>query len=235
MIATGSISAPSLRRMRGCSTSGAQFHARLVRKTTCSTRPKVGSRPSTKRSHDPPVRARRTDPGPMHESPPAKSLTPAERRQRLADLFPVWNKATLSQFFDAMADRYPQRPLILCDDRAYSYREIMQWSRRLASGLVACGVRNGSHVALILGNFPEFVAVKLAIARIGATAVPVNFLLRRGELQYILEQSDSVALITMSALRDLDYLEELDAIVPGWERRAGGEALPKMRHVFVYP
>jgi fatty-acyl-CoA synthase len=171
----------------------------------------------------------------MRESPPPKSLTPAERRQRLEGLFPVWNTATLSQFFDAMADRYPQRPLILCDDRAYSYREIMQWSRRLASGLIACGVRTGSHVALILGNFPEFVALKLAIARIGATAVPVNFLLRRTELQYILEQSDSVALITMSALRDLDYLEELDAIVPGWERRGGGEALPKMRHVFVYP
>ena len=96
----------------------------------------------------------------MRESPPPKSLTPAERRQRLEGLFPVWNAATLSQFFDAMADRYPQRPLILCDDRAYSYRETMQWSRRLASGLIACGVRSGSHVAILLGNFAEFVAVK---------------------------------------------------------------------------
>jgi fatty-acyl-CoA synthase len=171
----------------------------------------------------------------MRESAPPKSLTPAERRQRLEDLFPTWNTATLSQFFDAMADRYPQRPLILCDDRAYSYRETMRWSRRLASGLIACGVRSGGHVAICLGNFAEFVAVKLAVARVGATAVPVNFLLRRMELHYILEQSDSVALITMSALRDLDYLEELDAIVPGWESLAGGEALPKMRHVFVYP
>ena len=171
----------------------------------------------------------------MRESATLKSLTPAQRRQRLEGLFPAWNAATLSQFFDARADQYPQRPLILCDDRAYSYREMMQWSRRLASGLIACGVRPGSHVAVLLGNFAEFVAVKLAIARVGATAVPVNFLLRRTELHYILEQSDSVALITMSALRDLDYLEELDSIVPGWEIRAGGEALPKLRHIFVYP
>ena len=171
----------------------------------------------------------------MRKSPPAKSLLPAERRQRLEGLFPLWKAATLSQFFDARAHRYPRRPLILGDERTYSYREMMEWSRRLASGLIACGVRSGSHVAIVLGNFAEFVAVKLAIARVGATAVPVNFLLRRMELRYILEQSDSVALITMSALRDLDYMEELDGIAPGWEGRGGGEALPKLRHVFVYP
>ena len=107
-------------------------------------------------------------------------------------------------------------------ERSYTYQEMMAWSRRLASGLVAAGIGRGDNVAMIMANYPEFVAVKLALARIGATAVPINFLLRRMELRYVLDQSNSVALLTMNALRDLDYLAELDAIAPGWETLGGG-------------
>lgn len=161
--------------------------------------------------------------------------SPAERRRHLASQFPKWRLSTICQHFDNAAEKYPERPLIIGDDRTYSYREVMDWSRRLACGLIASGVSAGSHVALVLANFPEFVAVKLAVARIGATAVPVNFFLRRTELAYVLGQSDSVALITMSGLRDIDYLAELDAVAPGWERRGGGERLPALRQVFVHP
>jgi fatty-acyl-CoA synthase len=158
-----------------------------------------------------------------------------ERRARLEHSTAPWLPLTISQHFDTITGRFPNRPFVLGDQRSYSYREMAQWSQQLASGLIASGVQPGAHVAMILANYPEFVAVKLALARIGAVAVPVNFLLRRAELSYILGQSDSVALITMSSFRDLDYLEELDAIIPGWETRGGGARLPKLQHVFVMP
>ena len=157
------------------------------------------------------------------------------RRERLEKSLAIWKPATLSQHFDTVAARHPDRPLVISDHHTYTYGQMAVWSRRIASGLMASGVRSGSNVALILGNFPEFVAVKLAIARLGATAVPINFLLRRAELRYILEQSDSVALIAMSAFRDINYLEELDAIAPDWERRGGGAQLPSLQSVFVVP
>ena len=165
---------------------------------------------------------------------PAMKTSPAQRRARLAAQFPEWRARTLAQHFDWAAARYPDRPLVLAGDRSYTYREMVSWSRRLASGLIACGIQSGSNVAMIMGNYPEFVALKLALARIGATAVPINFLLRRAELSYVLEQSESVALLTMSSLRDLDYLAELDAIAPDWERAGGGASLPRLRHVFVF-
>ena len=56
------------------------------------------------------------------------------------------------------------------------------------------------------GFRPEFAAVKFGIARVGAVAVPINFLNRRDELGYVLEQSDAVLLITMDRFRNLDYL-----------------------------
>lgn len=142
---------------------------------------------------------------------------------------------TISAAFDRAAETYSARPLVLTDHGTYSYHQMLLWSKRLASGLIASGVARGDKVALIIGNFSEYVALKLAISRAGATAVPINYFLRREELRYILSQSQTTTLITMSRLRDLDYLAELSAIAPGWETHGGGEALPLLRRVFVFP
>jgi fatty-acyl-CoA synthase len=140
---------------------------------------------------------------------------------------------TLSHSLDVAAERYGDRPLVITDERSYSYRDIQRWSQELAAGMIACGLQSGDHVALVMGNYPEFVALKYAIARLGATTIPINFLFRRSELGYVLGQSNARMLITMNELRGLDYLQELDAIMPGWETAGGGEELPALRHVFV--
>jgi len=163
-----------------------------------------------------------------------KDLTPAGRRERLAAAFPAWTPMTISQQLDAMAGRYPERPLVITDERAFSYADIRDWSRQLAAGLLQLGVQARDHVAVVMANYPEFVALKYAIARVGAVAVPVNYLLRGRELRYILEQSDSVLLVTMNRFGDRDYLGDLDGIAPGWESRGGGSALPRLRHVVVF-
>jgi fatty-acyl-CoA synthase len=162
-------------------------------------------------------------------------LTPSERRQALEDRYPAWRPMTISQALDRVVAEFPERPLIITDRGEYSYREVQRWSRELAAGLIAEGVGPGDHVALVLGNFPAYVALKYAISRIGAVAVPINYLLRRQELSYILEQSDSTVLILMDQLRDRDYLDDLDAIIPDWEAHGGRSHLPKLRRVFVHP
>lgn len=141
---------------------------------------------------------------------------------------------TISQSLDAAAAEFGARPLVITDERTYSYLDMQDWSRRLASGLIGRGVRAGDHVAILLANYPEFVAIKYAIARVGAVAVPINYLLRRQELRYVLEQSDTAVLITMNRLHDRDYLDDMDAIAPGWETAGGGTRLPRLRNLFVY-
>jgi fatty-acyl-CoA synthase len=157
----------------------------------------------------------------------------AERRLELARRHPTWVPQTLDAAFDAAAERWPDRPLVLTDERDFSYAEIVAWSRRIAAGLVEMGVEPGEHVALVMANYPEFVAVKLAIASAGAVAVPVNFLLR-GEQHYVLNQSDARVLITMDRFRTIDYLKNLEELAPGWERDGGGETIPNLREVVVF-
>jgi len=164
------------------------------------------------------------------------ALAPVRERQAALEArFPRWVPRTLSQALDAAAEEFPDRPYVVTDEMTLTYAEVAQWSVRLARGLVEAGVRPGDHVAVVMANHPEFVAVTYAVARAGATCVPVNFLNRRDELGYVLRQSDAVVLVTMDRFRDLDYLAMLDELAPGWETGGGGSALPLLRRVFVRP
>jgi fatty-acyl-CoA synthase len=134
------------------------------------------------------------------------------RRDELRRRFPVWQPRTLSHWLDDCAERYPGRPMVLTDDRELSYSEVAAESRRLADGLAVIGVRPGDRVAMIMANYPEFVAIKFAIARVGAIAVPLNYLYRSDELGFVLMDSGCRVVITMTGFADLDYQAMLDGI-----------------------
>jgi fatty-acyl-CoA synthase len=157
------------------------------------------------------------------------------RRAALDARYSPWRPRTTAQLFDEVVERHPDRPFVLGNGLTLTYRQMQQWSIRLAGGLLAVGVRPGDRVAVDMANFPDFIALKFAVARIGAVSVAINFLLRRDELAYVLSQSEASVLITMDEFRGLNYLDCLDSIAPGWEENGGGEALPALRHVFVRP
>jgi fatty-acyl-CoA synthase len=141
---------------------------------------------------------------------------------------------TLAQTLDRAAREFPDDPLVITDQRSYSYSEIERWSRLLAGGLVELGVQPGDHVALVMANHPEFVPIKFAIARTGATCIPVNFLFRAAELGYVLKQSDAKVLITMDQYRNLNYLSDLDELAPGWEDNGFGAEFPELQQVVTF-
>ncbi len=159
---------------------------------------------------------------------------PAERRAALDAAHQIWTPRTLAQHLDAMCDRFADQPFVITDEQTWTYREMRDWSVRLAAGLFDMGVRPGEHVAVVMANHPEFVALKFAIARLGATSVPANFSLREKALGDVIEQSDAVALVTMDRFRDLDHMAMLDAMMPDWQQNGGGSAFPKLRDVVVF-
>jgi long-chain acyl-CoA synthetase len=101
-----------------------------------------------------------------------------------------------------------ERQAAACSSRVYlywrdeevSYAAFARQVRRVARGLRALGVDRSDKVALLLGNCPEFLSVFFACAALGAVAVPINPRLKAGEVQYILQNSDSVALVIASDL-----------------------------------
>ena len=128
---------------------------------------------------------------------------------------------------------HPERDFVVTDERAFSYRDIESWSHRLAAGLASRGVQRGDHVAMLMANYAEYVALKFAVNALGAVAVPLNFMLRRDELAFVLRHSKARALITMTGFRDLDYLAMLDEIAPGWEL-GSPDSLPDLQFVVQF-
>ena len=161
-------------------------------------------------------------------------MLPADRQAALEQAKPAWNPLTLDQALSLAASEWPENEFVVSERGCFSYRALDQWVTELAVGLVSKGVRKGDHVALLMANYPEFVALKFAIARAGAVAVPINFMNRRDELKYVLEQSEAVCLITMDRFRDLNYLDMLDDISPEWSLTNCLSALPKRPSVFVF-
>ncbi|TWP36329.1 AMP-binding protein [Leekyejoonella antrihumi] len=158
-----------------------------------------------------------------------------QRRRDLDARHRPWPQITLSELLDRVAAEHPERPFVIDDQNTCTYAEMQEWSRRLARGLVGRGIESGDHVAMVLPNSVETVAVRFAIARTGAVAVPINFQLRAEELAYVLTQSRASAVITMEEFRGIDALDALDRITPGWERGQRGGSLPELRLVVTVP
>ena len=157
----------------------------------------------------------------------------AERRDLLERAEGSWRPMGLASRFDLVADRFPDRPSVLTEAASFSYAEMRAWSLRLARGFYEIGVRPGESVALVVDNRPEFVAAKLAIAWLGATAVPVNFSYRAEELAAVLGQSQASVLISIDASLGTDRLAVLDQLLPGWESGSRSSRLPRLRDVLL--
>ncbi len=84
---------------------------------------------------------------------------------------------------------------------------------RLANALTADGLQAGQTVALMVSTSPEFLISWFAINQAGAVMVPVNVFYAADELQYLLNNSDSVGFI--GEPRFIALFNEVAAICPG--------------------
>lgn len=159
--------------------------------------------------------------------------SPATRRKALDQALPRWRPRTLAQFLDDRVATYGTRPLLITERGNWTYAAVAEWSRRLAARFAALGVGEGDHVALIMANYAEFVAVKFAVAQLGAILIPVNFHLRGAELHYVLAQADAKLMVTMDTFRGHDYCADLDTVAPGWQS-GSSPALPALTAAIVF-
>lgn len=99
------------------------------------------------------------------------------------------------------------RVALIGNGRQRSYRELHEWTNRLAHVLVEdLGLRPGNRVLIRSANNPAMVACWLAATKAGAVVVNTMPMLRAGELAQIVDKAE-VAL----ALCDTRLLEELEA------------------------
>lgn len=101
----------------------------------------------------------------------------------------------IADLFEHAVDAAPDKPAVKVGDRVVTYAELERDSNRLAHYLLAQGVKAGDHVAVYAKNSVEHVVAVLAIVKIRAVNINVNYRYVEGELNYLFENADVVALI----------------------------------------
>jgi 3-oxocholest-4-en-26-oate---CoA ligase len=92
-------------------------------------------------------------------------------------------------------DVVPDRVALICGDEKLTYGELEEKANRLAHYLIERGVKKDDKVGLYCRNRIEIVIGMVGIVKAGAILVNVNFRYVEGELKYLFENSDMVALI----------------------------------------
>ncbi|MBN9350569.1 MAG: acyl--CoA ligase [Chitinophagaceae bacterium] len=119
----------------------------------------------------------------------------AQRRDHLNKLFPVWTAKTLADHFFHQCEFYSDRPLLMMPGKVATYGEIWKRAQKIAKSFLHLGVRRGDHIAVLMANDPDFVALWISISMVGGIIVPLNTQLKGEELEYMIRQSDSNWLI----------------------------------------
>ncbi len=98
--------------------------------------------------------------------------------------------------------RHGDNPAVIMagSGRTLSYAEMDDRSTRLARVFDEAGLTRGDHVALMLGNQPEFFEVVWAALRSGLYMTPINWHLGAEEAGYIIQDCGAKAFVTSAEL-----------------------------------
>ena len=105
---------------------------------------------------------------------------------------------------DRMVERgFGDHVALIGNGRRRTYKELSDWSNRLAHALVEnYGVKPGHRVLIRSGNNPALVAAWLAATKAGAVVVNTMPMLRAGELTKIVDKSEVALALTDSRIGD---------------------------------
>jgi 2-aminobenzoate-CoA ligase len=105
---------------------------------------------------------------------------------------------------DRMVDKgFGDRTALIGNGRRRTYKELTDWSNRLAHALVEdFGLRPGNRVLIRSGNNPAMVAAWLAVTKCGGVAVNTMPMLRAGELAKIVDKAQVSLALTDSRIAD---------------------------------
>jgi fatty-acyl-CoA synthase len=143
------------------------------------------------------------------------------------------NVLTPLMFLERSARVFPDKTAVVYGARRYTYREFGERVNRLASALLARGLKKGERVAFICPNTPPMLEAHFGVLLAGGILVSINTRLSAEEIGYILQHSGSRFLfadtefgeVATSALKECACVEAVYNIAddPAFPLLDGGE------------
>lgn len=120
---------------------------------------------------------------------------------------------------ERQAVKYGDRCFLRFGDQEFGFATFNHMANRVAGGLQNLGISKGDKVAVVMDNCPEFLFSIYGLSKLGAVQVPINTAHKGEILAYMLDHSDSCAVIAQP-----QYLERILPVLP---------QAPKLRTLIV--
>ncbi|MGE5255702.1 MAG: AMP-binding protein, partial [Hyphomicrobiales bacterium] len=117
----------------------------------------------------------------------------------------------ISHLLTKTARLFPDKTAIIHGNRQTTYAQFNARVNRLANSFVRLGLKPGANVALLQHNYTETFESLFACFKSGLGAVPINFRLHPKEFAFIIDHSESLAVILSPEFND-SILEVRDLI-----------------------
>ena len=163
----------------------------------------------------------------------------------MPDIVQPWvDGLTIGQSLRRTVDRFPHSDALVFPQfqTRMTYLEFDAAVDRVARALLGLDVKRGDHIAVWSTNWPEWVMLQFAAARVGAVLVTINPAYRSSELAYVLDQADIQVLFLIHEFKTSNYFQLLQDVVPELATCAGATSegirltsrtLPLLRHVIA--
>jgi long-chain acyl-CoA synthetase len=119
---------------------------------------------------------------------------------------------------------FPNKEALVFETNRLTYSQLNRRVNSLAHSLLKLGINKGDKVAIMLQNCSEYIEIYYASAKIGAVAVPLNFMLKGKGLEFLVSNSDSVFMFLEEQTR-----RPIEAV------RDKFSQIPQENYVFVGP
>lgn len=106
-------------------------------------------------------------------------------------------EGTMCERIELMAQEHPKNPAFIFMGRKVSYKQLVANIDKCAKALKTIGVRENDKVTIAMPNCPQAIYMLYAINRIGAIANMIHPLSAEKEIEFYLNESESVTAITL--------------------------------------
>ncbi len=115
---------------------------------------------------------------------------------------------TIGEYSDKIFKKYGDNEALFYveDGRRFTFNNLNHEINMIAKSLISIGIKKGDHIALISCNSPEWIITFLAIAKIGAVCVCINYQSTEEEIDYMLRKSKSTILV----VSEKDMIEKVN-------------------------
>src|SRR5699024_3923109 len=110
---------------------------------------------------------------------------------------------TLEDLLTRTKERYTDKLVKVYKERQVNYAELDELVNRSEQVMLEQGIKKGTRLRLLSKNSLDFIIMMFAAAKLGAVTIPINYMLTKKDMVYILNHAEITGLFAAEAYKKI--------------------------------